>query len=276
MLDTPAVLAKVLGPVTATAARWAEVLHVPLNQEARILQALAALSQAPVWQAPAARSDPVPVVLVGGMASNPVVQRPMRTWLERSGHQVVAAPVRWGLDCGERTTRAVLRTMEELVEASGRPVALIAHSRGGQYARVAAVRRPDLTAGLVTLGSPLVAMFSVHRILQAQCVALGLAGTLGVPGLFSAGCLWGECCRTLRSQLTGAFPTSVPFVSVYSPTDEVVRWTSTLDPAAQHVAVEASHGGLLVSTDVFQVLDRVLPRWPAPAADTPTGFALAA
>ena len=256
-------LSKALRPVTATASECAKVLHIPLSQEAQVLSELSALAQAQVWQSPAARDDPVPVVLVGGMASNPVVQRPLRAWLERGGHPVVAAPVRWGVDCGERTTRAVLGTMEQLAEDHGRPVALIAHSRGGQYARVAAVRRPDLTAGLVTLGSPLVDLFHVHRVLQAQCVVLGVMGTLGVPGLFTAGCLWGECCRILRRQLTGDFPSSVPFVSIYSRADQVVRWTSCLDPAARHVPVHASHGGLLFSEDVLAVLDRLLPAWPA-------------
>jgi hypothetical protein len=35
---------------------------------------------------------------------------------------------------------------------------------------------------------------------------LGVGGSLGIPGLFRASCLWGQCCRPLRDDLWGPFP----------------------------------------------------------------------
>lgn len=249
--------------------RAANTLHLPLRHEGRLLTEVLALTDSDVWNAPPSAAPRQPVVLVGGMASTPTTQLPMRRWLERAGHPVTAAPVRLGLACGEETSCAVLATLEASAEQHGRPAVLIAHSRGGQYARVATVRRPELVERLVTLGSPLIHVLGVHRLLQVECVLIGLAGTVGVPGLFGAGCLWGECCRQMRAELAGPFP-DVPFLSVYSRADQVVRWTSCLDPAARRAEVTSSHGGLLVNTEVYaslrRELDETLPRLRRPAS----------
>jgi len=199
----------------------------------------------------------LPVLLVGGVASVPVLFEPMRRWLQRVGCRPALAPVRYGIDCGERTMAGVSRTLRHMADAHGRPVAIVAHSRGGQFARVAAVRHPELVAGMVALGSPLTDMVAANRVLVAQLTLLGLAGTLGVPRLMSYGCLVGECCQGFRSDLSAPFP-SLPFTSVYTETDLVVRWRSCLDPYARHEKVDTTHSGMLVHPDVFRILGKEL------------------
>ena len=252
------------GPFT----RLTDALHIPLRSEGRLLGEILNLRDSSIWTTPPASGATQPVVLVGGMASTPATQLPMRRWLEAAGHPVSAAPVRMGLGCGEQTTLSVLRTLQESAEQHGRPAAIIAHSRGGQYARVATVRRPDLVDRLVTLGSPLTQLLGVHRLLQAECVLIGLAGTAGIGGVFGAGCLWGRCCRRMRQELIGPFP-EVPFLSIYSRNDQVVRWSSCLDAAARHAEVDSSHGGLLGSEPVYRLLREELDRRAvsAPATD---------
>ncbi len=128
----------------------------------------------------------------------------------------------------------------------------MAHSRGGQFARACAVRRPDLVHGLITLGSPLNSLIGgVHPLVKTAAVAFAVAGTAGVPGLIRSGCLHGRCCRGLRQDLVRSFPPDVPFLSVFSRMDSVVDWRSSLDPDARHRHVTTTHLGLLYAFDVL-------------------------
>ncbi|HET9256727.1 MAG TPA: alpha/beta hydrolase, partial [Pseudonocardiaceae bacterium] len=135
---------------------------------------------------------------------------------------------------------------------------IIAHSRGGQFARPVAVRRPELVRGLITLGSPLNRLLGLHPLVMLKVLGLGVAGSLGIPGLFRASCLWGECCRPLRDDLWGPFPDQVPFLSVFSRHDDVVPWQASLDPAARHHEIPTTHRGLITSPAAFQLLAREL------------------
>jgi pimeloyl-ACP methyl ester carboxylesterase len=148
---------------------------------------------------------------------------------------------------------------------------VIGHSRGGQIARALAVRHPELVQGLIVLGSPLNRLLGVHPLLKLQLGMLGLAGSLGLPGLFRPSCLWGTCCSRLRSDMAAPLPVDVPFVSVFSKRDRMVDWRSTLDPAARHREVATTHSGLVCDPEAFQLLaeeiaELVSPRRAQPRA----------
>lgn len=208
------------------------------------------IQESPLWDdAPPYDMGGVPVLVVGGLACHPNLLRPMADWLHRLGARCLLVPVRYGIGCGEAITGAVEQALERHVEETGERAVVIGHSRGGQFARALAVRRPELHRGVITLGSPLNRMLGVYPAVKAQVAVLGLAGTLGVPGLLRAGCLWGNCCRQLRADLAGPFPDTVPFVSMFSRSDERVDWRASLDPAADHVEVSATHTGLVCSPD---------------------------
>ncbi|MGH3943068.1 MAG: hypothetical protein ACRDTG_31480, partial [Pseudonocardiaceae bacterium] len=91
-----------------------------------------------------------------------------------------------------------------------------------------------------------------------EVLGLGVLGSLGIPGLIRASCLWGECCRPLRNDLVGPFPPDMPFVSVFSRKDGVVPWQTSLDPAARYREVCTTHRGLIASPEAFQVLAQEL------------------
>lgn len=236
------------------ATQLAARLRVPLHHELETLAKIETLYRDPVWTAPPVDAQGLPVLLVGGLAATPFALMPIAEWLRRIGCEVLVAPTRFGIDCGERLAQRVGHSLRWLTETAGRPALVIAHSRGGQFARATAVRSPELVRGLITLGSPLNRLLGVHPLLRAQCVALGLAGTLGVPGLMRAGCLWGGCCRRMREDIGGAFPVSVPFVSVYSREDGVVDWRASLDPAARNREVHTTHSGLILAPETLRVL----------------------
>ena len=118
------------------------------------------------------------------------------------------------------------------------------------------MRRPDLVAGIVTLGSPHVdPLEGVHPLVRANIEAVATLGRLHVPGMFSKGCLDDDCCSEFWVQAHGPLPRGVGFVSVYSRSDGVVGWRSCLDPAAdEHVEVRSSHCGMAVHAGVYRVL----------------------
>ena len=225
--------------------RLADALHAPLWQEAKSLTQRHEVRQRELWKNPPVDCGGLPVLLVGGMASTPKMLSPLQDLLDRFNCRCLIAPVRFGIGCGEATTRAVQQSLLRLAEATGEPAVIIAHSRGGQFARAATVRRPDAVRGLITLASPLNRLLAVHGLVKLEAAMLGIGGTLGLPGLMKFGCLWGECCAPLRADLGGPFPAAVPFLSLFSRDDKIVDWRSCLDPAARLREVSASHSGMV-------------------------------
>ena len=141
-------------------------------------------------------------------------------------------------------------------------------------ARILAVRRPELVAGVICLGSPLVDPLAVHPFVRAQVEAVALLGTLGLRGLFSHACQSGSCCRQARADATAAWPQDVAFTAVYSRSDGIVDWRACLDPHARHVEVRSSHVGMSVNPVVFAVVAKALAGQPRPVGQETSSRAL--
>ena len=245
----PAALRGPLTGVPGQGGRWlwrvASGLALPVVQEAATFIRPTAIRDSPLWADPPLDAGGLPVLLVGGLASTPQSLLPLHDWLERLNFQPAISPISYGVDCGERTATRVADALAELVDATGRRAAVVAHSRGGHFARAVAVRHHDLVECLVTLGSPVNRMLGVHPMLLLEIWAIGLMGSLGVPGLMRSSCLFGKCCRRLREDLFAPFPTQVPFLNIYSREDRLVDWRSCVDPEARHREVRSTHGGLV-------------------------------
>jgi triacylglycerol lipase len=234
-------------------------MRIPLWRESRVPLEHAALMRDPVFRGQGiAPGDGAPVLLVPGFLAGDPSLRLMAGWLRRVGYHPCRARMRFNVDCTTRALGRLEREAEELAERHSRRLSIVGQSRGGSMARVLAVRRPDLIERIVCLGSPVTDQFAVHPWVRAQVTAVGLLGTLGVPGLFAVGCGHGACCERAREQALGPFPDSVEFVSVYSRSDGIVDWRACLDPAATHVEVRASHIGMAVSPHVFRAVGAAL------------------
>jgi triacylglycerol lipase len=263
-VDPPVLLRRSVRHVPGHASRWARRvvagLAQPVVQEVATLVRPNAYRESLLWIDPPFDAGGLPVLLVGGFASTPQSLQPLHEWLERLNFRPAISPIRYGVDCGERTALLVADALADLAGANGRRCALVAHSRGGHFARAVAVRHPDLVECLVTLGSPVNRMLGVHPLLLAELCAIGLIGALGVPGLMRPSCRYGTCCRRRREDLIAPFPRQVPFVSIYSREDRIVDWRSCLDPDARHREVRTSHGGLLCSTAALTAVAEELHR----------------
>ena len=237
-------------------------LPPPLWRESRVPLETAALLRDPIFRGDGVQgAGGQPVLLIPGFLAGDDSLGLMTKWLRRTGHQTRSAGIRANIDCsGNAVTKLIERT-EQLAERHGRRVVLIGQSRGGTFARVMAVRRPDLVSGIVTLGSPLTSTFDIHPLVKMQVRAIGVLGTVGARGLFSLSCLKGDCCEDFRTELAAPFPEDVGFLSIYSKSDGVVRWRACLDDAAHHIEVNASHIGMAVNPGVYRAVATGLERF---------------
>jgi triacylglycerol lipase len=238
------------GPPTPRSVSW----HLPLSRPVHSLADDPAWHRPPVGPSPSVDLAGLPVLVIGGLATSPQILSPLQDWLHGLGCRTLLAPPQCGIACGQRAAIAVEEALARHVDTTGEQAVIIAHSRGGQFARPVAVRRPELLRGLIALGSPLNRLLGVHPLVLLKVLGLGVGGSLGIPGLFRASCLWGQCCRPLRDDLWGSFPEQVPFLSVFSRHDEVVPWQASLDPAARHREILTTHRGLITSQAAFQLL----------------------
>jgi len=237
----------------------------PLWRESRLGFEAAALMRDPVFRGhDVEEGSDQPVMLIPGFMAGDGSLGIMTRWLRRTGHRTRKAGMRANVDCSEAVARRLEATLEAMVEASGQRVAIIGQSRGGSFGRVLAVRRPDLVSGIINLGSPTTRQLDLHPLVQLQVLAVGLLGTIGVPGFFSARCLLGGCCTNFWEDLAGPFPDEVGFLSIYSKSDGVVNWEACVDDAADRtVEIHASHIGMAVNAAGYREIAAALARFRA-------------
>ena len=235
----------------------------PLWREARLGLEAAALLRDPVLRGAGLRDGRGrPVMLIPGFLAGDASLGPMAGWLKRAGYRPTRAGMRANVDCSGALIGRLEERLERVVGEQGMRAVVIGQSRGGALAKVLAVRRPDLVAGVVTLGSPQMAPLAVHPLVRAQLHALGTLGSLGAPGLFRRSCLDGECCAEFWTELAGPMPAGVGLVAVYSKSDGIVDWRACLDPCAdEQVEISTSHVGMAVSAAAWKAVASALERF---------------
>jgi pimeloyl-ACP methyl ester carboxylesterase len=231
----------------------------PLWRESRIGLEAAALLRHPIYRGEGvAHADGQPVLLIPGFLAGDDSLGFMTRWLRRTGHHTRKAGIRANVDCSAAAFDRLEERLEVMAETRGERVAIVGQSRGGNFAKVLARRRPDLVSGIVTLGSPQTNPLNLHPLVRVQVYAVGALGTIGARGLFKHSCLWGDCCKSFWDDLRGEVPPQVGYVSVYSRTDGVVNWRACLDEGARHVEVRASHCGMAVNVATYEALATAL------------------
>jgi pimeloyl-ACP methyl ester carboxylesterase len=193
----------------------------------------------------APRGDGHPVLALPGFLASDLSMALMRRYLKALGHDTHA----WSLG---RNVRGLSRTRESLrdllrriSDATGRKVSIVGWSLGGVYARDLAVQWPEMVRSVITLGSPFAGDI---RATNATRLYEALTGE-GVDDI-----------PEIRQAIAGDMP--VPATSIYSRTDGVVNWrTSVLRPSATSENIEvllASHVGLGVNpAALWAVADRL-------------------
>jgi pimeloyl-ACP methyl ester carboxylesterase len=238
----------------------------PLWREGRIGLEWAALRRSDVYRgvgvpAGAGRG----VLLIPGFMAGDGSLGTLTQWLRGAGWHTKRAGFRANIACSEVACARLEQRLETLVERTGQRVTIIGQSRGGVFAKALGARRPELVAGIVTLGSPVRAQLAVHPLVLAQVgVVAAIGGSGAVPGLLSWRCLRGECCAPFRAALAAPFPADVGYVALYSRSDGIVDWRSCIDPDADAcVEVRGSHCGMSLNPQVYRAIGRALGSFAA-------------
>jgi pimeloyl-ACP methyl ester carboxylesterase len=226
--------------------------------EARCGLEFARLIADPKLRRPTCDPDAPPVLLIPGLLAGDSSLVVLRTWLRRRGHAVSMSRIRVNVDCAERTTTRLQAHLRAFAAVCGGPVFLIGQSRGGALARCLATREPESVCGLVMLGSPVVAPLAASAPVLFALRWVARLGDAGLPRVLSTQCADGPCCADFRSDLAAPLRPDLRAVAIYSRSDGVVDWRACLDPYAEQIEVESSHGGMAVNPEVYRVLERVL------------------
>lgn len=237
----------------------------PIWLESRVWVEAAMLRRSDVWRGEGVESgEGRPVLLIPGFLAGDGSLGTMTSWLRRADYQTRRAGIRANVSCSEAACARLEERLEKMAERYGQRVAIVGQSRGGIFAKALGARRPDLVAGIVTLGSPLTNQLAVHPLVLAQVGMIAALGSLWMPGMLTAWCLRGDCCEPFRRALQGPFPDEVGYLSIYSKSDGIVDWHACLDPEAdEHVEVRASHIGMSLNAAAYRATARALESFGA-------------
>jgi pimeloyl-ACP methyl ester carboxylesterase len=206
------------------------------------------------------RGDNHPVLVLPGFAADDRSTRPLRSVLRAQGYWVHG----WGLGRNLPNVELFYAMRARLVDLHARhgaPVSLVGQSLGGVYARELAREHPEMVRQVITLASP-------FRLRPGDASSVS---TLAQRVLRPMDPLpWGVTPEEDRP----AVP--VPVTAIYSRTDGIVRWWTTIEaagPSRENIEVRGSHSGLAVlPAVVYAVADRLAqpagqwapfrPPWP--------------
>jgi triacylglycerol lipase len=206
-----------------------------------------------------ADGDGLPVLLLPGFLTSESSMVVMGRWLHRTGHRPYRFGRRPNVDCSELSVSRLERRVEQISRANdGRRIALIGHSRGGQFARVLGLRRPDLVETVITIGMPPLDPAGVSMVAALPALVTATLGSVGVPGLWGAACFFGGCCADFREQLQAPLPDAVAHVAIHSPQDGIVDFARVSEAHAERVTVRATHVGMIVNADVYSAIASAL------------------
>jgi pimeloyl-ACP methyl ester carboxylesterase len=197
-------------------------------------------------QAP--RGDGHPVLTLPGFLASDLSMAPMRRYLKELGYDPHAWRMGRNLGGVYGKRKALRELLTGIYEATGRKVSIVGWSLGGVYARDLALQLPDMVRSVITLGSPFANDIRATNATKLYELLSG-EGVDDIPGL--------------REAIAGDLP--VPASSIYSRTDGIVNWrTSLVRPSATAENIEvhlASHIGLGVNpAALWAVADRLAQR----------------
>lgn len=241
-------------------------------QETRWILELARLQADPVFRGrDLPRGDGSPVVVIPGFLAGDASLNLMRFWLGRLGYEAHRSGIALNVDCSDRALERLDRRVEELHARTGRPVALIGHSRGGHFAKALAARRPERVAGVISMASGLDTPFDISIPTRAAVSAVRWVHERTTDRVQARGCFTERCRCDFARDFAAPFPPEVPITSIYSRGDGVVWWEACVVPYATNVEVASSHVGMAFNAEAYRAVAEALAaatssRTPAPGS----------
>jgi pimeloyl-ACP methyl ester carboxylesterase len=195
------------------------------------------------------RGDGMPVLLIPGFMAGDASLSVMQGWLARLGYAPCSSGITFNVDCSDRALNRLDARLADLHERTGRPAALIGHSRGGHFAKALAHWRPERVAGVISMGAGLDTPFDISVPTKAA-----VAAVRAVHSKRRAGCMTEGCGCGFASHYAAPFPATMPLTSVYSREDGVVWWEACTVPYADNLEVTGSHIGLAFNRKAYRAV----------------------
>jgi pimeloyl-ACP methyl ester carboxylesterase len=173
------------------------------------------------------------------------------------GFRTYRSGIRANVGCLDEGTQALERRLEHIAARRERKVTIVGHSLGGMMARGLAARRPDLVAGIVTMGSPMLAPGAAHATLLAMISLLRRLEAMGLQ-VMGEDCTQGGCALRMWEESQLPLPDGFPFTAIYSPRDGIADWRACIDPAGQAREVRTSHLGMAFDPVVLDIVTATL------------------
>lgn len=191
----------------------------------------------------APKGDGHPVLVLPGLVASDLSTRVLRRFLRERGYHVHGWKLGRNLGLREGVEKALFERLDALNQQHGAKVSIVGWSLGGLYARVLGKHKPEAVRSVITLGSPFAGS---PRSTNAWRVYEWASGQKSDDP---------QVHERLRGALT------MPTTSIYSKTDGIVAWPSSIDvetPISENIEVYASHLGLGVNPAVlYAVADRL-------------------
>jgi pimeloyl-ACP methyl ester carboxylesterase len=191
------------------------------------------------WLRAAARGDGHSVLVLPPLVAHDASTALLRRFLRQQGWQAFGWEQGFNLGPRAGVIEGCVERVRTLQRESGRKVSLVGWSLGGVYARELSKALPDAVRQVITLGSP------VGRRPHATNVRRLYEFVSGERAY----------APEIMARIEDTPP--VPCTSIYSRSDGVVHWRSSLQPAAartENIAVPASHTGMGLNPFVLRLV----------------------
>ncbi len=209
--------------------------------EARRPYELRRLRRSPLWTGdgvPEGRSRPM--LIIPGFLAGPGSFQSLLRVMSSAGWGAEAASVGRNSGPAYVGVAAAEADLDRLFRLTGRPVTIIGHSRGGQFARILAVRHPEKVAQIIAVGAPLLVKYPGFAAVKVPAEVLDKSWRAGAFGE-----VFLDREHAVDQDRYARFPSEVDFVSIFSKSDGFVDWRTSIEAAAFTIEVKASHRGLM-------------------------------
>lgn len=230
-------------PLHAPKSGWRGWVGRPLWREARVPIERRQLRRSQLWhgqELPAGEGRPV--LIIPGFMSGPQKAAPLAHVLNASGWRAQVADVGRNAGPAYDSVDAAARNLHDLAEETGRAVAVVGHSRGGQFGRVLAYRHPELVHRVVAVTSPLRTKYPPFFLVKVPAETLDRVWRAGVFGAVDP-----DREQDVDDDRYRQLADHIDLVSIYSRTDGIVDWRWTFDDRARMIEIDATHLGVMQS-----------------------------
>jgi pimeloyl-ACP methyl ester carboxylesterase len=213
------------------------------------------------WGCGIPRGQGEPVIVVPGFLTDDSYMAELYLWLARIGYQPFYSRIGENSDCPDHLARVLADTCRNVLAETGQRPRLIGHSLGGMLSRTVALEHPELTAGVISLGSPFRDTVRAHPAVLAAADALRRGRRAGVPTgpHIRPSCFSGHCLCTFNRQVLAPDAYHVPHFAVFSKVDGVCEWRSCIeDDPELNDEVTSTHLGMAFHPGVYGIVARRL------------------